>query len=159
MSDERRSEGMNRRELLESARLAAAGGLLLAGAAESHAAPGAAVEDRGSTIRITGLKATPVGPKAYFKIETNMNVTGWGEVTGLQPKQHYVLALADHADGTGSLQPLAAFMTNPAGSAIVNAVGPIRQIVQNSATAERRYLVIAPGEPAKFGEAVQVQIP
>src|SRR4051794_3556889 len=78
-------------------------------------------------------------------------------VTGLQPKQHYVLALAEKIDGTGSLQPLAAFMTNPAGSAIVNAVGPIRQIVQNSATAERRYLVIAPGEPAKFGEAVQVQ--
>jgi YVTN family beta-propeller protein len=80
-------------------------------------------------------------------------------VTGLQPKQRYVLALAEKSDGTGPLQPLAAFMTNPAGSAIVNAVGPIRQIVQNSATAERQYLVIAPGEPAKLGEAVQVQTP
>src|SRR5690349_12065261 len=80
-------------------------------------------------------------------------------VTGLQPKQRYVLALADKSDGTGSVQPLAAFMTNPAGSAIVNAVGPIRQIVQNSTAAERRYLVIAPGEPAKFGDAVQVQTP
>ncbi len=80
-------------------------------------------------------------------------------VTGLQPKQRYVLALADKVDGTGALQPLAAFMTNPAGSAIVNAVGPIRQIVQNAATAERRYLVIAPGEPTRFGEAVQVQTP
>ena len=39
-------------------------------------------------------------------------------VTGLEPKQKYVLALADHADGSGSLEPLAAFMTNPAGSAI-----------------------------------------
>ncbi|QDW40016.1 YncE family protein [Bradyrhizobium sp. KBS0727] len=80
-------------------------------------------------------------------------------VTGLQPKQRYVLALAEKIDGSGAVQPLAAFMTNPAGSAIVNAVGPIRQIVQNSATAERRYLIIAPGEPAKFGEAVQVQTP
>jgi YVTN family beta-propeller protein len=80
-------------------------------------------------------------------------------VTGLQPKQRYVLALADKNDGTGSVQPLAAFMTNPAGSAIVNAVGPIRQIVQNAVPAERRYLVIAPGEPAKFGDAVQVQTP
>ena len=80
-------------------------------------------------------------------------------VTGLQPRQRYVLALADNNDGTGSVQPLAAFMTNPAGSAIVNAVGPIRQIVQNSVPAERRYLVIAPGEPAKFGDAVQVQTP
>jgi YVTN family beta-propeller protein len=80
-------------------------------------------------------------------------------VTGLQPKQRYVLALADQIDGTGRLQPLAAFMTNPAGAAIVNAAGPIRQIVQNSAKAERRYLVIAPGEPSKFGDAVQVQNP
>src|ERR1700756_1525432 len=42
-------------------------------------------------------------------------------VTGLQPKQKYVLALSEHEDGSGPLQPLAAFMTNPAGSAIVNA--------------------------------------
>lgn len=80
-------------------------------------------------------------------------------VTGLQPKQRYVLALADQNDGTGRLQPLAAFMTNPAGAAIVNATGPIRQIVQNSVAAERRYLVIAPGEPSKYGDAVQVQNP
>ena len=78
-------------------------------------------------------------------------------VTGLEPKQKYVLALADRVDGSGSLQPLAAFMTNPAGSAIVNATGPIRQIVNDPATSERRYLVIAPGDPTKFGEAVQVQ--
>lgn len=49
-------------------------------------------------------------------------------------------------------------MTNPAGSAIVDAAGPIRQIVQASEAA-RRYLVIAPGDAEKFGEAVQVQSP
>lgn len=79
-------------------------------------------------------------------------------VTGLEPKQKYVLALADRVDGDGSLQPLAAFMTNPAGSAIVNATGPIRQIVHDPATSERRYLVLAPGDAATFREAVQVQI-
>src|SRR6201997_902863 len=78
-------------------------------------------------------------------------------VTGLAPKQKYVLALADQANGSGSLQPLAAFMTNPAGSAIVNATGPIRQIVNDIAASERRYLVIAPGEATNVGEAVQVQ--
>jgi YVTN family beta-propeller protein len=78
-------------------------------------------------------------------------------VTGLEPKQEYVLALADRADGGGSLQPLAAFVTNPAGSAIVNATGPIRQIVNDPATSERRYLVIAPGDATTFGKAVQVQ--
>ena len=78
-------------------------------------------------------------------------------VTGLEPKQKYVLALADRVDGGGPLQPLATFMTNPAGSAIVNATGPIRQIVNDPATSERRYLVIAPGDATKFGEVVQVQ--
>ncbi|KJC46078.1 hypothetical protein UB31_20855 [Bradyrhizobium sp. LTSP849] len=78
-------------------------------------------------------------------------------VTGLQPKQKYVLALAEHSDGSGTLQPLAAFMTNPAGSAIVNAVGPIRQIVDQSAAAAKRYLVIASGDAAMPGEAVQIE--
>ena len=78
-------------------------------------------------------------------------------VTELQPKQKYVLALAEHEDGSGPLQPLAAFMTNPAGSAIVNATGPIRQIVNDPATSQRRYLVVAPGDATKSGEVVQVQ--
>ncbi|KWR87185.1 YncE family protein [Cupriavidus sp. IDO] len=79
-------------------------------------------------------------------------------VTGLQPKQPYVLALSSRADGTGTLEPLATFMTNPAGSAIVNAIGPIRQIVQGIASAEaRRYLVIAPSENGKPAAPVQVQ--
>jgi hypothetical protein len=48
-------------------------------------------------------------------------------------------------------------MTNPAGSAIVDATGPIRQIVHDAAASERRYLVVAPGDAMTFGEAVQVQ--
>jgi YVTN family beta-propeller protein len=80
-------------------------------------------------------------------------------VTGLEPKQKYVLALAEHADGTGALQPLAAFMTNPAGSAIVNATGPIRQLVDPAAKTEHRYLVIAPGDVATQGAPVQIETP
>jgi YVTN family beta-propeller protein len=78
-------------------------------------------------------------------------------VTGLEPKQKYVLALTRQSDGGGPLQPLAAFMTNPAGSAIVNVTGPIRQIVENAAKPERQYLVIAPGDATQFGEAIQIQ--
>ncbi len=78
-------------------------------------------------------------------------------VTGLTPKQAYVLALARQADGSGPLEPLASFMTNPAGAAIVNAIGPIRQRVQAASTTDRRYLVIAPGTPDQFGTPVQVQ--
>jgi YVTN family beta-propeller protein len=78
-------------------------------------------------------------------------------VTGLTPKQAYVLALARQADGSGQLEPLASFTTNPAGAAIVNAIGPIRQVVRAASATERRYLVIAPGTADQFGQPVQVQ--
>jgi len=78
-------------------------------------------------------------------------------VAGLEPKRAYVLALANHADGSGALEPLADFTTNPAGAAIVNATGPIRQVVQGEWKTIRRYLVIARGNSAKPGSVVQVQ--
>jgi YVTN family beta-propeller protein len=80
-------------------------------------------------------------------------------VTGLQPKQPYVLALSHQTDGGGALEPLATFSTNPAGSAIVNAVGPFRAAVQGEDKTQRRYLVIAPGGAAQPGAPVQVQAP
>jgi len=79
-------------------------------------------------------------------------------VSGLKPKQPYVLALAEKPDGTGALQPLQSFMTNPAGAAIVNAIGPIRQLVETDVKAQRRYLVIVPAIGATLGAPVQVQI-
>ncbi len=79
--------------------------------------------------------------------------------TGLQPKQSYTLALATHSDGSGALEPLAAFTTNPAGSAIVNAVGPIRQVVNQDVGDQRRYLVIVPSANGKLGDPVQIQKP
>jgi len=78
-------------------------------------------------------------------------------VTGLTPKEKYVLALSEHADGSGPLQPLAAFMANPAGSAIVNAIGQIRQLVDSSTKAQQRYLVIAPGDMTTQGAPVQIE--
>lgn len=78
-------------------------------------------------------------------------------VTGLEPKKPYVLALSAHPKGQGELQALANFMTNPAGSAIVNAAGPIRQIVQSDVRGEKRYLVIAANEAGKPGKVIQVQ--
>ena len=78
-------------------------------------------------------------------------------VTGLAPRQPFVLALSRQPDGKGPLQPLAAFTTNPAGAAVVNALGPIRELVRDAAGDERRYLVIAPGTPQQPGVPVQVQ--
>jgi YVTN family beta-propeller protein len=79
-------------------------------------------------------------------------------VTGLEPKQSYVLALSTKPDGTGPSQPLTTFMTNPAGAAIVNAIGPIRQIVQSDESSAKQYLVILPGRPDKPGPPAQVQV-
>lgn len=80
-------------------------------------------------------------------------------VAGLTPRAPYVLALAGSPDGAGPLEPIAAFTTNPAGGAIVNALGPIRQQVRAEQGAARRYLVVAPGTPADPGAPVQIQDP
>src|SRR5216684_3636228 len=78
-------------------------------------------------------------------------------VTGLEPGKPYVLALSSEASGGGVLEPLQGFMSNPAGSAIVNAIGPIRQVVRGENKVQRRYLVIAPGTVGNLGAPVQVQ--
>ena len=105
------------------------------------------------------------GGRTDSKAPTNVSLFDQGltqvvqaSVTGLEPKKSYVLALASRSDGTGgTIEPLSAFMTNPSGSAIVNAVGPIRQIVQNDAKDVRRYLVITEGMVSQPGVVVQRQ--
>lgn len=79
-------------------------------------------------------------------------------VTGLEPKTSYVLALAQKPDGSGALEPLSAFITNPAGSAIINTVGPIRQVIRGEDKVQRRYLVIVAGTSDHPGTPVQVQV-
>ena len=76
---------------------------------------------------------------------------------GLEPHRPYVLALSLQPDGGGVFELLAAFITNAAGSAIVNALGPIRQIVRGEAGVQRRYLMIAPGTTSQHGAPVQVR--
>jgi YVTN family beta-propeller protein len=81
-------------------------------------------------------------------------------VTGLEPKQNYVLALATRRNGTGTVQALRQFTTNPAGSAVVNTIGPIRQVVQTQSQAPRRYLVIFRADAGNAtGAPVQIQTP
>ena len=107
-------------------------------------------------LRPTGGTKDAQAPTSVSLFDQGLIQVLQASVTGLAPKQKYVLALADRAEGS-ALQPLAAFMTNPAGSAIVNATGPIRQIVNDGAASERRYLVIAPADATKLDQAVQVQ--
>jgi hypothetical protein len=75
----------------------------------------------------------------------------------LEPGKPYVLAFANEPSGTGVLEPLHGFMTNPAGAAIVNAIGPIRKLVRGGNNTPRRYLAIVPGALQNHGAPVQVQ--
>ena len=50
------------------------------------------VEDRSSNIRVTDLQTVPVGSKGYVKIETNMGVTGWGEINNMETRIACALA-------------------------------------------------------------------
>ena len=64
----------------------------------------------------------------------------------------------DEASRSGAFATALATRAKKTGSAIVNAVGPIRQIVQDEGQASRRYLVIAPGIADHVGAPVQVQV-
>ncbi len=85
MSEQTKDSGIDRRTLLGTVGAVAASGMALEAALGEG--PAAKVEDRSSSIRITNLRAIPVGPKAYVKIETNHQITGWGEITGLEPQR------------------------------------------------------------------------
>jgi YVTN family beta-propeller protein len=98
-----------------------------------------------------------VAPTSVSLFDQGLSQVLQASVTGLEPKKPYILALSTRTDGAGNLQPLASFMTNPAGSAIVNAVGPIRQIVQSTQKAERRYLVVAAADEKGPVEVVQIE--
>jgi len=110
-----------------------------------------------SLAPVHGAPAAASAPTSISLFDQGLLQVLQASATGLEPKQSYVLALSQKPDGSGALEPLAAFTTNAAGSAIVNAIGPIRQVVSADSGAQRRYLVIAPGSPAHPGAPVQVQ--
>jgi len=135
------------------------------------AASGATNSARTSNLQPLGVAGqsaqlwlAPSGAKKEEKAPTSVSLSDQGlvqvleaAVTGLEPGKPYLLALATEPSGAGALQPLQGFMTNPAGAAIVNAIGPIRQVVRGEEKIPRRYLVILPGTPDNHGAAVQVQ--
>jgi YVTN family beta-propeller protein len=114
---------------------------------------------RAAHLSLGTVRDTTNTPTSVALFDQGLTQVLQASVTGLAPKQPYVLALATRPDGSGALEPLSAFTTNPAGATIVNAVGPIRHLVQGTAPVERRYLVIVPGTADKPGRPVQVQVP
>ena len=121
----------------------------------AHLSLGAARKTVGSAGTVGSEESAPTSVSLF---DQGLIQVLQASVTGLEPKQPYVLALTHDRNGEGPLQPLAAFMTNPAGSAIVNATGPIRQVVRGEDKNQQRYLVIAHGRPDRPGPVVQVQL-
>jgi YVTN family beta-propeller protein len=109
------------------------------------------------TMVVPGAKREPRAPTSVALYDQGLVQVLEASVTGLEPKQPYLLALSYDPNGGGTLEGLSSFMTNPAGSAIVNAVGPIRQIVQGENKVQRRYLVIVGGTEQSHGAVVQIQ--
>ena len=98
------------------------------------------------------------GPTTVSLFDQGLTQVLQASVTGLEPRHPYVLALAGEARRRAAqLEPLSAFTTNAAGAAIVNAVGPIRQIVDIGSETQPRYLVIASGVAGDLGPVVQIQ--
>jgi hypothetical protein len=118
----------------------------------------AAVEGRKTVGRVGDAEGEDKAPTSVSLFDQGLIQVLQASVTGLEPKQPYVLALSRERNGEGTLEPLATFMTNPAGSAIVNATGAIRQVVHGEDKIERRYLVIAEGRADKPGPVVQAQL-
>jgi YVTN family beta-propeller protein len=94
--------------------------------------------------------------------------------SGLQPGQHYVLALAGSRTGgsADSIEPIASFVGGPDGAAGVAVLGPFRSMLlggsgrssswaKKGARQQVRFLTIAPlhesGAESKVGAVVQVQ--
>lgn len=78
-------------------------------------------------------------------------------VAGLAPRSPYVLGLSQKADGSGVITALAKFTTNPAGGAVVNTVGPLRDLGPQVGTEARRFLVIVPAPESATSTPLQVQ--
>ena len=71
------------------------GDLAFAGELPAAAAPPAAaarVEDRASAIRISAVSPIISAGRVFVKIQTNQNVTGWGELKGIEPATAATLA-------------------------------------------------------------------
>jgi YVTN family beta-propeller protein len=109
------------------------------------------------SLEAVGSTPRSTAPTSVSLFEQGLIQVLQAGVSGLEPGKPYVLGLAERPDGSGRIEPLANFKANPAGSAVVNALGPIRQVVSGNAGEQSRYLVIVPGTASEHGPPVQVQ--
>ena len=68
--------------------------------------------------------------RPVFPFQTRASFRCWRRQSPARTRQAFLLALSTDASGAGALEPLQSFMTNPAGAAVVNVIGPIHQVVR-----------------------------
>jgi galactonate dehydratase len=81
---------MNRRNYLSAAAGAVAGAAMFAELAPGQD-PAAQVADKGSGIKLTGMRTYWTGPHVYVRLDTNRGVVGWGEIKAVDPRVARVL--------------------------------------------------------------------
>jgi YVTN family beta-propeller protein len=105
----------------------------------------------GITARLRLEAATSSLPNAQASVAVN----SLGQLDLLQvaaehlmPKSQYQLGLTESGDGSGKLEPLAVFTTQPDGSAIVQAIGPLKKLAAEAGTSAseslRQFLIVTP---------------
>src|SRR4051812_34536008 len=78
-------QNLTRRQLFGTAAAATAGLAFMREFAVAAEDPVAAVVDKASAIKLAKLTTHVVGTKAFVRLDTNQQIYGWGEVTGLDP--------------------------------------------------------------------------
>jgi galactonate dehydratase len=94
MNEQQNVNRLRRRDLLRGFAGMSAAQAPLSDAVAAQSNPAVQAEDRASRIRITRLTATPADPKCLVKIETNQGITGWGEISNVEPNVAATLARA-----------------------------------------------------------------
>lgn len=93
MSDFETPNSLPRRAAMQTFGAAAMAGMAIVNEAVGQESnPAAQVADRASNIRITAMRTHWVGPVVYVKIETNMGISGWGDLKGVDPRVSKPLA-------------------------------------------------------------------
>jgi len=104
----------------------------------------------GIVANVTPISQFVASPQSVLRIQGSIHLPSFF-------RSERKTANARSKANNGSLTVQGIFYRTNDPSAIVNAMGPIRQLVQGEVDTPRRYLVIAPGTPAQHGAPVQIQ--
>jgi DNA-binding beta-propeller fold protein YncE len=106
----------------------------------------------GNTARLHLAAVGTASPNAQASVAVNpLGLLDLVQVAAenLMPMSQYRLALAEPGDASEKLEPLAAFTTQPDGSAVVQAIGPLKTLAAEAGTSasessRQQFLIVTP---------------